>query len=56
MVILGVDDIDDWDTKLAISLDVPFSTFREPDIGNKITAIAVSPSVDNKIFKDLRLL
>jgi len=34
--------------------DIKFSAFREPDIGNEITAIACL--CDGKIFSNLKLL
>ncbi len=33
-----------------------YNEFIEPDMNDQITAIAVCPSVDSKIFKDLKLL
>lgn len=55
MVLLGVEterELMEWSEKL----EVPFSIFVEPDIGNMATAIAVSPQVDNGLFRDLKLL
>jgi peptidyl-tRNA hydrolase len=58
MVILGVDNKDEierWESKLE-ALDVPCEMFREPDIGNEPTAIAIHPSCDRKLVKNLPLL
>jgi hypothetical protein len=56
LIYLGVRDehqLKDWMFKLN-TLDIKFTTFREPDIGNQVTAIA---SLGNsKVFKNLRLL
>jgi len=58
MILLGVEDEDElmrWRVFLS-DTGVQFAAFAEPDIGNQITAIAVTPSADPRIFKKLRLL
>jgi peptidyl-tRNA hydrolase len=58
MILLGVDDKDElemWQSKVE-ALDVPHATFREPDIGDEPTAIAIHPSLDKKWVKKLPLL
>ena len=58
MILLGVDNEDalkSWMAKLEFGKD-SFSVFVEPDIGNQLTAVAVSPSANASIFKELRLL
>lgn len=56
LVYLGVDDEDalkHWKEKLDFK-EIPYSEFREPDIGDQITAIA---TVGNgKLFSKLKLL
>lgn len=46
-------DLDKWLNRF-FELGLDFSLFREPDIGNKITAIATES--DGKIFKNLKLI
>ena len=56
LVYLGVNDedrLDDWKQKLA-TRDIEHIEFREPDIGDELTAIAtVDPG---KVFSKLKLL
>ena len=54
MVLLGVEkeELEVWERKLGSDC----LCFREPDLGNEATAIAVNPGVDSKLFKGLRLL
>ena len=54
MVLLGVEasDLAGWEEKLGQDC----VCFREPDIGNERTALAVRPGVDAGLFKGLRLL
>lgn len=54
MVLLGVENEQEllkWTDKIS----GPHHIFREPDINNQATAIAIIPT-DNKMFRDLRLL
>ena len=44
-------DLDKWELRLS---DHTYSKFREPDLDNKLTAIAVES--DGKIFKNLQLV
>ena len=56
MVYLGVDNEEElgiWKDKLRIR-GLEYVEFREPDIGNQITAIACLN--DNGVFKKLKLL
>ena len=56
LIYLGVKDLDDlnhWIEKLKYK-NIEFSAFKEPDIGNEITAIACLD--DGKLFSKLRLL
>lgn len=56
MVLLGVEDEEElikWEMALG---EVPFCSFIESDIGNQKTAIAVSPIVDQSLFRRLKLL
>ena len=56
LVYLGVKDeneLKDWVWKLEIK-NIPYTIFREPDIGDEITSIATV--CDGKIFKKLNLL
>lgn len=46
-------DLDKWINRF-VELGLDFSLFREPDVGNKITAIAIES--DGKIFKNLKLI
>ncbi len=42
--------------ELAQALNIPFSLFLEPDLGNQYTALALSPTVDSKaLTKNLPL-
>ena len=54
MVLLGVekDELAVWEERLGQDC----VCFREPDIGNERTALAVRPGVDAGLFKGLRLL
>lgn len=47
-------DVDKWMRKLSRK-GYDFSMFREPDLDNKLTAIAVQDN-DGKIFKNLPLI
>ena len=49
----GLYQLENWMFKLK-ELNIPFTIFKEPDIGNEPTAIATD--VNNKIFKRLNLL
>jgi hypothetical protein len=55
LVCLGVHSencLERWASRVAL-LKLPFAVFREPDIGNQMTALAVE---DNSgLFKDLKL-
>lgn len=56
LVYLGVQDEDElkrWKSKLDYK-EKPYSEFREPDIGNEITAIASIQ--DGRMFSKLKLL
>ena len=56
LVYLGVDneqDLVDWKEKLNYK-NIKYAEFREPDIGNELTAIAAL--ADGKIFKKLKLI
>ena len=56
IVLLGVKNefqLKKWIDKLSIK-DVKYAIFKEPDIGNQITALATV--CDNKVFKKLNLL
>ena len=46
-------DIPKWKEKLEI-LEIDFTEFREPDLNNKITALAVLNN--DKLFKKLKLI
>jgi len=46
-------DIEKWFDKLK-NLGLDFSVFMEPDIGNKMTSIAIES--DGKLFKNLKLV
>ena len=46
-------DIEKWIAKLDY-LNVDYSLFKEPDLANKITAIAIES--DGKLFKNLQLV
>ena len=52
LIYLGCDDINEWSELLRFT-DLRFSIFREPDLNNSITAIAVEGG--DKLFKRLRL-
>lgn len=52
LIYLKVDDILFWKSKLDL-LNKQYAEFIEPDVGNKITAIACLD--DGKIFKKLEL-
>lgn len=55
MVLLGVQDeaeLHRWAEKIT----TPKAIFREPDIGNQATAMAVSPETGSEMFRSLRLL
>ena len=57
MVLLGVEseaDLLSWEGKLAAE-GIPTAIFREPDMGNQATALAVHPSCDKNTFKKLPL-
>jgi hypothetical protein len=45
--------LNQWANKLDF-LDIPFAIFKEPDIGNEETAIAVATN-NERIFKNLKL-
>ena len=49
----GLYQLEKWMLNLK-ELDIPFTIFKEPDIGNEPTAIATD--VNNKIFRRLNLL
>lgn len=53
LVYLGVDSVEKWMYKLR-ALDIPYSYFVEPDIGNEVTALATYD--DGFVFKDLKLM
>ncbi len=56
LVYLGVDnerDLFDWKDKLNYK-NIKYAEFKEPDIGNQLTAIAAL--ADGKIFKKLKLI
>ena len=56
LIYLGVNDEKDlikWSEKLSMK-QINFVIFREPDIGNQITSLAVV--CDDKIFRNLKLL
>lgn len=52
LIYLKIDDILFWKSKLDL-LNKQYAEFIEPDVGNKITAIACLD--DGKIFKKLEL-
>lgn len=55
---LGVDneqELAQWQHDLVES-DVSCAAFVEPDMADQKTALAIHPSTDCKLFKDLRLL
>ena len=57
MVLLGVDseaDLLAWEENLAAA-GIPAAAFREPDMGNQATAMAIHPSCDKGRFKKLSL-
>ena len=51
MVLLGVDNIEEWENKI----DIPNSIFIEPDMNNLKTAMAICPN-NGKLFNNLKLL
>lgn len=53
LVYLGCPDLPRWLDKLDLH-DLRFSAFREPDLDNELTAVAVES--DGKLFKNLRLM
>jgi hypothetical protein len=56
LVYLGVTDeerLNRWSVKLDF-LGVPFVTFKEPDIGNQVTALAAVTN-NEKVFRSLQL-
>lgn len=56
MVLLGAaDERDLIEWKDHILFDEKYAEFREPDIGDELTAIACLPK-DPKIFKSLKLI
>ncbi|HEU4390957.1 MAG TPA: peptidyl-tRNA hydrolase [Blastocatellia bacterium] len=58
IVIVVVNDENDltrWEAELA-ARGVAHAHFCEPDLNNQMTAIAVHPSADRRLFRNLRLL
>jgi hypothetical protein len=58
IVLLGVDsesDLEEWRGRLRCR-GLRVVEFREPDVGNAMTAAAVGPTGDNRPFRKLRLL
>lgn len=58
MVVLGVkneQELERWERGLK-ARGIPFSTFVEPDIGDRKTAMAIHPMADPRLFKRLQLL
>jgi hypothetical protein len=58
LVILGVDDersLCDWEASLR-ERGIACEHFVEPDLGDQKTALAVHPSADGRLFRELRLL
>lgn len=47
-------DVDKWASKLS-QMGVPFSTFKEPDLNNSITALACRDDT-GELFKNLHLV
>jgi peptidyl-tRNA hydrolase len=55
LVILGVEgerELERWRADLG-SLGIPHEAFAEPDLGDQITALAVHPSADARLFRRL---
>lgn len=52
IVILSVDTVDDlyYLVDKASELDIKFSRFFEPDLGNELTAIVLEPSENSKML------
>ena len=46
-------DVNKWKKKLNV-LDVDYTEFREPDLGNNLTAIAIEN--DGRLFRNLKLI
>lgn len=46
-------DIDSWKSKLSL-LDIDFTEFREPDMDNKTTSLAILGN--DRLFKKLKLI
>lgn len=58
LVILGVKDEEAllrWDDELC-ARGIICERFKEPDMGDEATALAVHPAVDARLFRRLRLL
>ena len=58
LVILGVDDeveLRRWEDELR-KRGVTFEHFCEPDLENQMTAIAIHPAADSRLFRELQLL
>jgi len=56
LIYLGVNNEKEllrWGSKLK-NKDIPFVTFKEPDIGNELTALA--SHTDGTVFKKLKLM
>ena len=58
LVYLTTKDKNEFDTyfKLLDLFSIPFSSFKEPDLGGETTALATADPLAKKIFKDLPLL
>jgi hypothetical protein len=58
LVVLGVKDeqaLSAWEEELRVR-EVRFEPFREPDLGGQLTALAVHPAADARLFRKLSLL
>lgn len=58
MILLGVKDeaeLELWRDRLSEE-EIPSETFVEPDMGGQMTAIAVKPSDNCRLFRKLDLL
>ena len=58
LVVLGVEneaELKGWKDQLG-QRGIACEVFVEPDIGDQATALAVHPTADHSLFRDLRLL
>ncbi len=58
MIVLSIDNEESLLKYIEIlkKENINYKEFVEPDLNNSITAVAICPSVNGKMFKDLKLL